>query len=61
MLKVEASYRDLDKKLLNVSLLFRIWGDFLECETVQMGNVNKTYEVQFRLPGGKKNPSWSRT
>ena len=61
MLKVEASYRDLDKKLLNVSLLFRIWGDFLEYETVQMGNVNKTYEVQLRLPDGKENPSWSRT
>lgn len=43
---------DLNKKLEEVSRCFRIEGEFLGYETIQVGNVNKTYEVKFRLPDG---------
>lgn len=43
---------DLNKKLEEVSRLFRIRGEFLGYETIQVGNVNKTYEVRFMLPEG---------
>lgn len=44
----------LNEKMLQVCRLFRIEGDFLGYDTIQMGNVNQTYEVKFRLPDGKK-------
>lgn len=43
---------DLSQKLLEVSRLFRIDYEYLGYETIQMGNVNKTYKVNFRLPDG---------
>lgn len=44
---------DLHDKLLEVSRLFRIEYEYLGYETIQMGNVNKTYKVNFMLPEGK--------
>ncbi len=44
---------DLHQKLLEVSRLFRIEYDYLGYETIQMGNVNQTYKVNFMLPEGK--------
>ncbi len=43
---------DLNKKLLEVSRGFRIDYEYLGYETIQMGNVNRTYKVNFRLPDG---------
>ena len=43
---------DLDQKLLEVSRLFRIDYEYLGYETIQMGNVNRTYKVNFLLPDG---------
>ena len=43
---------DLYEKLLEVSREFRIEYDYLGYETIQMGNVNRTYKVNFRLPDG---------
>ena len=40
-------------KLLEVSRLFRIEYEYLGYETIQMGNVNRTYKVNFMLPEGK--------
>lgn len=46
---------ELHDKLLEVSRLFRIDYEYLGYETIQMGNVNHTYKVNFRLPeGGEK-------
>ena len=44
---------DLNKKLEEVCRLFRIEGDFVGYETIQVGNVNKTYECKFILPDGQ--------
>ena len=44
---------NLHDKLLEVSRLFRIEYDYLGYETIQMGNVNRTYKVNFMLPEGK--------
>ena len=44
---------DLYQKLLDVSRLFRIDYEYLGYETIQMGNVNRTYKVNFMLPEGK--------
>jgi len=44
---------DLHEKLLEVSRLFRIEYEYLGYETIQMGNVNRTYKVNFMLPEGK--------
>lgn len=44
---------DLNDKLLEVSRLFRIEYEYLGYETIQMGNVNRTYKVNFMLPEGK--------
>ena len=44
---------DLHNKLLEVSRLFRIDYEYLGYETIQMGNVNRTYKVNFMLPEGK--------
>lgn len=45
---------DLNEKLLEVSRQFRIEYEYLGYETIQMGNVNHTYKVNFRLPEGKE-------
>jgi len=44
---------NLHNKLLEVCRLFKIEDEFLGYETIQMGNVNKTYKVNFLLPGGE--------
>lgn len=44
---------DMNKKLAQVSKLFCIEGTFVGYRTIQVGNVNKTYEVRFILPNGK--------
>ena len=44
---------DMNKKLAEVSKLFCIEGTFVGYQTIQVGNVNKTYEVRFILPDGK--------
>ena len=44
---------ELSDKLLEVSRLFRIDYEYLGYETIQMGNVNRTYKVNFLLPEGK--------
>ena len=43
---------NLNQKLLEVSRLFRIDFEYLGYETIQMGNVNQTYKVNFRQPDG---------
>lgn len=43
----------LHNKLLEVSKLFRIEYKYLGYETIQMGNVNRTYKVNFLLPDGE--------
>ena len=43
---------DLNEKLLQVCRLFRIDYEFLGYETIQMGNVNRTYKVNFLRPDG---------
>lgn len=45
---------DLSEKLLQVCRLFRIEYEYLGYETIQMGNVNHTYKVNFRLPEGEE-------
>ena len=42
---------ELFDELQKVSKAFCIDGQFLGYETIQMGNVNKTYKVNFRMPG----------
>ena len=49
----EEKSMDLHDKLLEVSRLFRIEYEYLGYETIQMGNVNRTYKVNFMLPEGK--------
>ncbi len=41
-----------NQKMEQVCRGFRIEGEFLGYETICAGNVNKTYEVKFRLPDG---------
>lgn len=43
---------NLHDKLQEICRLFKIEDEFLGYETIQMGNVNKTYKVNFRLPDG---------
>ncbi len=43
---------DMNEKLEQVCRLFRIEGTYLGYETIQVGNVNKTYECKFLLPEG---------
>ena len=43
---------ELYEKLKDVCRRFRIEDTFLGYETIQMGNVNQTYKVNFRLPDG---------
>ena len=49
----EEKSMELHDKLLEVSRLFRIDYEYLGYETIQMGNVNRTYKVNFMLPEGK--------
>ena len=44
---------DMNKKLEEVCRLFRIEGTYVGYETIQVGNVNKTYECKFILPEGR--------
>lgn len=44
---------DIDKKLEQVSRMFCIEGSYVGHRTIQVGNVNQTYEVQFLLPNGE--------
>ena len=44
---------ELYDKLLEISRLFRIEYEYLGYDTIQMGNVNRTYKVNFMLPEGK--------
>jgi len=48
----EISYVNMNDKLKEVCDLFRIEGAYVGYETIQMGNVNKTYEVKFILMDG---------
>jgi len=43
---------DLNQKLQEVCKLFRIEDTYVGYETIQMGNVNKTYKVNFLLSDG---------
>lgn len=43
---------NLNDQLLKVCKLFRIEYEYLGYETIQMGNVNRTYKVNFLLPDG---------
>ena len=43
---------DLNQKLHEVCKSFRIYDTYLGYETIQMGNVNKTYKVNFLLADG---------
>ena len=43
---------NLNEKLEQISRTFRIPGTYLGYETIQVGNVNKTYEVKFLQPDG---------
>lgn len=45
---------DLNDKLAEVSRLFCVDGTYLGYETICIGNVNKTYEVKFRMPDGSR-------
>ena len=44
---------DMNQKLEEICRLFRIEGTFVGYETIQVGNVNKTYECKFILPEGR--------
>lgn len=43
---------ELYEKLKEVCRLFQIGDTFLGFETIQMGNINQTYKVNFQLPDG---------
>ena len=49
---------DLNEKLQEVCRLFRIEDTYLGYETIQMGNVNRTYKVNFRLLDSGKEKSF---
>ena len=42
----------LDTKLKEVCKGFRIDAQYIGCETISIGNINKTYQVKCRLPDG---------
>lgn len=42
----------IDQKLEQASRAFCIEGEYLGHDLIQVGNVNKTYQVNFRLPNG---------
>ena len=43
---------DLNQKLQEVCMAFRIYDQYVGYETIQMGNVNHTYKVNFILKDG---------
>ncbi len=45
---------DIRKKLEQISKLFGIEGSFIGYRTIQVGNVNQTYEVRFLRPDGRQ-------
>ena len=45
-------FMDINEKLREICRLFRIEGTYVGSETIQVGNVNKTYEVKFIKPDG---------
>lgn len=44
---------ELTAKLIRVCAAFGIPGEFQSCEEIKVGNVNRTYRVNFMRPGGK--------
>ena len=50
----DAFILDLNEKLEQVCRLFRIEDTYLGYETIQTGNVNHTYKVNFRLSDGRE-------
>ena len=44
----------MDEKLQEVSAVFRLPGTYLGYESIQVGIVNRTYKVNFRVDDGKK-------
>ena len=44
----------MDEKLREVGAIFRLPGTYLGYESIQVGIVNRTYKVNFRLEDGKK-------
>ena len=44
----------MDEKLKEVCAVFRLPGTYLGYESIQVGIVNRTYKVNFRLDDGKK-------
>ena len=48
---------ELFDELERVGKAFCIEGQFLGYETIQMGNVNKTYRVHFRKSGAVRSPT----
>ena len=42
----------IDRKLEEICRAFRIEDEYVGHEVIQVGNVNKTYEVKFILPDG---------
>ena len=46
-IKKREKQMDLNNKLLEVSRLFRIEHEYIGYETIQVGNVNQTYKVNF--------------
>lgn len=44
----------MDEKLREVSAVFRLPGTYLSYESIQVGIVNRTYKVNFRLDDGKE-------
>ena len=51
---------DLDSKLKQVCDWFCIQEEYVDYETIQVGNVNCTYKVNVRRPDGSGSPSWFR-
>ena len=43
---------DINQELRRICELFRIEGEYLEYRTIQVGNVNTSYEVKFRKADG---------
>lgn len=43
---------EIDEKLEKIGRAFRIAGDYVGCEKIKIGNVNRTYKVTYRRPDG---------
>ena len=44
----------MDEKMKEVCAAFRLPGTYLRYESIQVGNVNRTYKVTVRLDDGKE-------